>query len=1025
MAKKKYVPVKVNKSTTGEMGYTLPVDAPSPSDMSFVPPQEDGALDTYRMGGYYGTYLDLDGASKSEQELIKRYRDIAIMADVDMAIEDIVNESIANIDEDPPVELNLDGVDKKIISESIKEKIFDEFKQLLKIMQFDMRAHDYFRRWYIDGRINFHKVIDVDRKHEGIQDIRYIDPRKIKKVREIEKVRDPKTGVDFIKGVKEFFIFNAKGLGNVSGHGVTSPNTQGLKITKDSIAFCPSGLADQDNNMVLSYLHVAIKPANQLRMMENSLVIYRLARAPERRIFYVDVGNLPKLKAEQYLKDTMNRFRNKITYDACLAMDTKIPLLDGRVLTLAECQSEFEAGVQLWVYSVDPITGKFAPGLVTSAGITKFNQQVMRLTLDNGKTITCTLDHKFPVWEKGKVEANALVVGDSMLPHYTREKPISDGNTTYQQVYESSEQRWEFTHRLVSQWKDSCELDNEAVFDEQFVDDKKHTVHHKNYNRYDNSPTNLTRMNRDDHFAYHQQHCSEAGKLGGAAAWKANGERWKAESIGIFAPVSPEDRFLRSRAAGLSSVANKTGIHSDEHKGCGAQRGSDALQEKLQDPEFYENFCHVVKASWDDARKQLMGEIVKERGDTFFEKFNKAGNAARWDGSDNEYNRQTLSESQKVLYTEELCETVYACASTGMQGVDVVNFINNCVDLTEWKNINASRPIKNRNGGSLLPFSHHDLKKIARQKGFTNWRAFRDSFTFRNHKIVKIEFLDERMDVGTLGIDKNETYHNYHTFALDAGIYTCNSTGALTDDKRYMSMLEDFWLARREGGKGTEIDTLPGGENLGQIDDVLFFQKKLYQALRVPMSRLEQQGGLNFGRAAEITRDELKFVKFIDKLQKRFSLLFQDLLRTQLLLKGIMTEEEWDKIHQDIRYTFAQDAYYAEAKEQEILKSRYELLAIAVTYQGVYFSKKFVQKEILRMTDEDIAREEKEMAKEPVNPLGAGGMMPGGGNPESDPEYLDAKDEKDKDHELKTQKIDHTQEIKAIKAKPKPSPKKK
>jgi hypothetical protein len=567
MAKKKYVPVKVNKSTTGEMGYTLPVDAPSPSDMSFVPPQEDGALDTYRMGGYYGTYLDLDGASKSEQELIKRYRDIAIMADVDMAIEDIVNESIANIDEDPPVELNLDGVDKKIISENIKEKIFDEFKKLLKIMQFDMRAHDYFRRWYIDGRINFHKVIDVDRKHEGIQDIRYIDPRKIKKVREIEKVRDPKTGVDFIKGVKEFFIFNAKGLGNVSGHGVTSPNTQGLKITKDSIAFCPSGLADQDNNMVLSYLHVAIKPANQLRMMENSLVIYRLARAPERRIFYVDVGNLPKLKAEQYLKDTMNRFRNKITYDA--------------------------------------------------------------------------------------------------------------------------------------------------------------------------------------------------------------------------------------------------------------------------------------------------------------------------------------------------------------------------------------------------------------------------------------------------------------------------NTGALTDDKRHMSMLEDFWLARREGGKGTEIDTLPGGENLGQIDDVLFFQKKLYQALRVPMSRLEQQGGLNFGRAAEITRDELKFVKFIDKLQKRFSLLFQDLLRTQLLLKGIMTEEEWDKIHQDIRYTFAQDAYYAEAKKQEILKSRYELLAIAVEYQGVYFSKKFVQKEILRMTDEDIAREEKEMAKEPVNPLGAGGMMPGGGNPESDPEYLDAKDEKDKDHELKTQKIDHTQEIKAIKAKPKPSPKKK
>jgi len=1023
MAKKKYVPVKVNKSTTGEMGYTLPVDAPSPSDMSFVPPQEDGALDTYRMGGYYGTYLDLDGASKSEQELIKRYRDISVMADVDMAIEDIVNESIANIDEDPPVELNLDGVDKKIISESIKEKIFDEFKKLLKIMQFDMRAHDYFRRWYIDGRINFHKVIDVDRKHEGIQDIRYIDPRKIKKVREIEKVRDPKTGVDFIKGVKEFFIFNAKGLGNVSGHGVTSPNTQGLKITKDSIAFCPSGLADQDNNMVLSYLHVAIKPANQLRMMENSLVIYRLARAPERRIFYVDVGNLPKLKAEQYLKDTMNRFRNKITYDACLAMDTKIPLLDGRILTLEECQAEHEAGKELWVYSCDPVTGKVSPGLVTSAGITKFNQEMVRLTLDNDKTITCTLDHKFPVWEKGKVEAKNLVVGDSMIPHYTRNKPIQDSKSEYQQIFDPDQKKWIYTHRLVSQWKDANDIINEWTYNDEYLFADKNTVHHKNYDRFNNDPSNLVRMARDDHFDYHTQHNSEAGKLGGVAAWKTNGERWKAEAIGIFAPRSDESRREASRRAGTASFNNKSGIHDPSFdKKAASNLGTIALREKMKDEVFYTQFCATAKASWDDERRDASAErgrlITKEQWQTM----NKMANIARWE-TNYEENRARLVESQSIEYPSNVNELVETCTMTGCSASKVVEYVNTNINADEWANLNSHKYIRNRK--SLMPFCYHDLQKVVKRNGFVNWSVYRETLLFKNHKIVKIEFLDERMDVGTLGIDKNEIYHANHTFALDAGIYTCNSTGALTDDKRYMSMLEDFWLARREGGKGTEIDTLPGGENLGQIDDVLFFQKKLYQALRVPMSRLEQQGGLNFGRAAEITRDELKFVKFIDKLQKRFSLLFQDLLRTQLLLKGIMTEEEWDKIHQDIRYTFAQDAYYAEAKKQEILKSRYELLAIAVEYQGVYFSKKFVQKEILRMTDEDIAREEKEMAKEPVNPLGAGGMMPGGGNPESDPEYLDAKDEKDKDHELKTQKIDHTQEIKAIKAKPKPSPKKK
>ena len=537
------------------------------SEKSFVPPSDDGTLDTFRAGGYYGTYLDLDGAAKTESELIKRYRDISVMADVDMAIEDIVNESIANIDEDPPLELKLDNVE---LSENIKTKIFAEFKTILKIMKFDLKAHDYFRRWYIDGRIYFHKVIDLQKKSEGITDIRYIDPRKIKKVRQIDKQRDPKTGVDFIKEIKEYYVFNSKGLGNIGGHGITSTTTQGLSILPDAIAYCPSGLADQDNNMVLSYMHKAIKPANQLRMMENALVIYRLSRAPERRIFYIDVGNLPKIKAEQYLKDIMNRFRNKLVYDA--------------------------------------------------------------------------------------------------------------------------------------------------------------------------------------------------------------------------------------------------------------------------------------------------------------------------------------------------------------------------------------------------------------------------------------------------------------------------TTGEIRDDKKYMSMLEDFWLPRREGGKGTQIETLPGGQNLGQIEDVIYFQKKLYQSLNVPMSRLEQQGGLNFGRAAEITRDELKFVKFIDKLQKRFSLLFQDILRTQLLLKNILTEEEWDKIQDDIRYKFAQDAYYAEAKKQEILTSRFTLLGMASQFQGLYVSKKYLQKNVLDLTEEEIAEEDKQMEKEPPNPMAMGGMMPGGGNVEQDPEFLNQKDAGDKSHELKKQKLDHTQQLKTAKisaAKKKLAPKKK
>lgn len=481
-------------------GYEIKRKEPAQTERSFVPPSDEGALDAIKAGGgHFGTYLDLEGAAKTESEQIKKYRDISLMADVDAAIDDVVNEAIANLDNEPPVKIDLRNVK---VSSSIKKNIEQEFDNLLALMRFKDKGQDYFRRWYIDGRIYFHKVIDTAKPKQGITDVRYIDPRKIKKVRNVNKEKDPKTGVEFVKSVEEFFIYNDKGIQTTQNMSY-STNVQGLKITKDAICYTPSGLFDVDNQMVLSYLHKAIKPANQLRMMENALVIYRLARAPERRIFYIDVGNLPKLKAEQYLKDIMNRYRNKMVYDV--------------------------------------------------------------------------------------------------------------------------------------------------------------------------------------------------------------------------------------------------------------------------------------------------------------------------------------------------------------------------------------------------------------------------------------------------------------------------NTGELRDDKKAMSMLEDFWLPRREGGKGTEISTLPGGQNLGEISDIEYFQRKLYQALNVPMSRLQQQGGLNFGRAAEITRDELKFTKFIGKLRRQFALLFHDLLKTQLVLKGIITEQDWTEMVDNVEYVYAQDAYYTESKEQEIMRSRVELLMQMDPFAGKYVSKSYIQKKILRFTDEEIDEMESEM----------------------------------------------------------------
>tara|TARA_A100000164_G_scaffold330870_1_gene319649 strand:- start:909 stop:2237 length:1329 start_codon:yes stop_codon:yes gene_type:complete len=418
------------------------------------------------------------------------------MGDVDAAIEDVVNDAIANLDDEKPVKLNLDRVNQ---SATVKKAIVQEFDGVLRMLDFNVRAQDYFRRWYIDGRIFFHKVIDTEKQKEGIKDVRYVDPRKIRKVREIKKEKDKKNNITLVKDVQEYFVFDEKGIAtnNQLSYRTDVVNDKAIKVSKDAVTYCTSGLVDQDRNIPLSYLHKAIRPANQLRMMENAVVIYRITRAPERRIFYIDVGNLPTGKAEQYLKDVMSRYRNKLVYDS--------------------------------------------------------------------------------------------------------------------------------------------------------------------------------------------------------------------------------------------------------------------------------------------------------------------------------------------------------------------------------------------------------------------------------------------------------------------------DTGEIRDDKKFMSMLEDFWLPRKEGGRGTEIQTLPGGANLGEIEDVVYFQKKLYQSLNVPISRLEQQTGLNFGRSAEITRDELKFTKFVSKLRNRFSGIFDDLLKTQLILKGVINEEEWPDIKNDLQYLYAQDAYYTESKEQEILRSRLEILNGVVPFIGQLFSKEYVQKNIMRFSDEEIS----------------------------------------------------------------------
>ena len=274
-----------------------------------LPSSDDGAVDI-ASGGFFSSVYDIEGRDKTQYDLIKRYRHISQQPECDSAIEDIVSEGIASNENDSPISLQLDGLKQ---SSNVKRRIKEEFDRVLQLMMFQEKGHDIFRRWYVDGRLYYHKVIDKKNPKQGVQELRYIDPRKIRKVREINKDKKNGSSLDIVKKINEYYIYNDKGM--FSG-GYGSGANEGLKISADSITYCPSGLIDQNKGNVLSHLHKAIKPVNQLRMIEDALVIYRISRAPERRIFYIDVGNLPKIKAEQYLKDVMNRYRNKLVYDA-------------------------------------------------------------------------------------------------------------------------------------------------------------------------------------------------------------------------------------------------------------------------------------------------------------------------------------------------------------------------------------------------------------------------------------------------------------------------------------------------------------------------------------------------------------------------------------------------------------------------------------------------------------------------------------------------------------------------------------
>jgi hypothetical protein len=833
---------------------------------SFAEPiNDDGAVNIGAAGGSYGFGLDLNNTARTESELVTRYRQMANNPEVQQAVDEIINEMISVDSHEKVVEIVLDNVNT---SDKVKKLIQNEFESILKLLDFSNNCYDIAQKFYVDGRLNYHIIVDENKPKEGIKELRYLDPRKIRLIREIEELSN-KSAIDqdkkYAKIVKnEYYIYSDEQFGINS---LSFTNYGGVRIAKDSIARITSGLVNENNTAVLSYLDSSYKPLNQLRMLEDATVIYTIVRSPERRIFYVDVGSLPKAKAEQYLYDMMARHKNKLTYDPasgnvtdqrkmmCYALDTKIPLLDGRTLELKDLISEYESGKLNWVYSCDPKTGKFYPGPVSWAGITKTNAEVVRVTFDNNKSVVCTPDHKFPVWGKGFVEAQHLTTEDSIIPGYRRNKIITDNNKLeYEQIYKNETGTWEYTHREVEKWKEENNLKEEFVFNDDYKDLSKKVIHHKNYNNKDNSPENLVLMNYKDHLEFHRN----------------------MQNILYMDSFDDQVEYCAKHNMSVNNIINYINSIDDIiAEWIVLNKNRNPKNRDIESLSFtYKDLNRIIKSmgykDWTEFSK-IYDETEREpNGRKIRSKFRKGSKEL------GEY----ISEKHKgKVYS---FKTWKIKTPNGSQEI-----IENLNEYCRNHNLNRSN-IKGKYGS----------------KGY-----FAEKL--KNHKILSVEKLEEKIVVGSISIDNNETYHSHHTYLLEAGVYTKNT------------MTEDYWFPRRAGNRATEVESLPGSGQLLGNDNLQYFQNKLYKSLNVPIGRLQPETMYAFGRSSEMSREEVKFSKFIRRLRNRFSILFDRILEKQLILKGILSPTDWNMIKNNIQYDFMKDNYFEELKELEILAERF------------------------------------------------------------------------------------------------------
>jgi len=692
-----------------------------------------------------------------------------------------------------------------------------------------------------------------------------------------------------------------------------------------------------------SILESVFKPFKQKELLEDSIIIYRVQRAPERRVFYIDVGNAPPHKAMEFV----NRIKNEIhqrriptqsgggtsMMDAaynplCLALDTTVPLLDGRTLTINDLIEEYKTGKENWTYSCDPITGKVVPGNITWAGVTRKNTQVIKLHLDDGSSVTLTPDHKVPVLGKGFVEAQYLTENDSLISYKTKEQSLvsSTSDRTYTQVYDHSINEYKYTHRVVGEFFKDKQKHQEFTYLEENLNSVKNVVHHKDFNRYNNDPRNLQWMNKDDHFKFH----SETNYWNNASPEAIENSK---EKIANTLKLKWKDAAFREE--------NVKNILSAQKK---------AVWLRNNDPKTQASY----KENASKSRKLFMKNNPDFLTDVLMP------NLSTW---------QENYPNQLKEYTFEQLQAVYDLANANEFKLKymLTDTVNHNKLLTEIKKVN---PPKDGQHFKIKTdaITQQVIYNTIRHFGYKNWMDFKRKKEEFNHRVVKIEWLDEKQDTGTITIDGNERWHNHHTFPVNNSIFVKNS------------IIEDYFFPQTADGKGSKVDTLPGGDNLGEIDDLKYFNNKLLRGLRVPSSYLpygpeDGSQSYNDGRVGTAYMQEFRFGKYVKRLQNLLNPTFDREFKIFLRHRGISIDAGMFEVELHEPQNFSK---YRQMEIDAAQISVWQPLS-----EVPYLAKRFVMERYLNMTEAEIIENERMWQEENPDLVremgGEVGAAPGGG----------------------------------------------